>query len=49
MVHQIHNKNRQDYPPVGQTWYRVRAGNKRNGKNTRGIYCVFTYDKEYIK
>ena len=24
MVHQIYNKNRQDYPPVGQTWYRVR-------------------------
>ena len=24
MVHQIYNKNRQDYTPVGQTWYRVR-------------------------
>ena len=24
MVHQIYNKNRQDYPPVGQKWYRVR-------------------------
>lgn len=24
MVHQIYNKNRQDYTPIGQTWYRVR-------------------------
>ena len=41
MVHQIYNKNRQDYTPVGQTWYRVRQEIKEMERTLAEFIAIY--------